>query len=51
LVLGRNQDVQHLEIMLDDSRRVVVENMELYQPLSKYIDAERLFELQNMKCS
>ncbi|CAK85638.1 unnamed protein product (macronuclear) [Paramecium tetraurelia] len=48
VILDRNQEFKGVEFQFN-SRKIVVENIDSLEPLSKYIDADKLNEILNYK--
>ncbi|KAM3129238.1 hypothetical protein pb186bvf_018617 [Paramecium bursaria] len=47
VTFDKAQDLKHVEFRCNQ-RKVVVENIDQFEPLSKYIDAEKLHELMTL---
>jgi hypothetical protein len=45
ILYDRHQDFSGLEVYLDGTRKVQIDDVGTYEPLSKYIDADRLMEI------
>ncbi|CAD8182359.1 unnamed protein product [Paramecium pentaurelia] len=48
VILDRNQEFKGVEFQLN-SRKIVIDNIDPLEPLSKYIDADKLNEILNFK--
>ncbi|CAD8079088.1 unnamed protein product [Paramecium primaurelia] len=48
VILDRNQEFKGVEFQLN-SRKIVIDNIDPLEPLSKYIDADKLNEILNFQ--
>lgn len=46
VLIDKNQDLKNVEFRCGD-RRVIVDNLDMYEPLSRYIDVDKLTDLMS----
>lgn len=48
IIYDKHSEFQGLEIFLEGNRKLIVDNLDNFEPLTKYIDADKLIEIASM---
>lgn len=47
IIFDKHQEFSGLEIFFDGNRKLLLDNIESFEPLNKYLDADKLIEISS----